>query len=231
MQEKSNAELALHQITSLSDEYMSWIEKAEGCSLAPFIDMDDNSTMKALKNVTIGIGFTFDKTGRNWSILSEVTGWTDEEIANLINDLYCGNEIVDEQYFITREQAYDLFLMTAENEYMPEVNTAITAFKEQNNCNMRYSQRELEAIFDYAYNNGLSPTKDTGYKYSSRINNPDKVIYYYLRKDQEGAVAAVKRFGSDDRRRLNQMNLFFCDYEFLDKKDEELDVLRDKLGF
>lgn len=231
LQEKSNDELELQQITFLSDEYMSWIKKAEGCSLTPFVDRNDNSTMKALKNVTIGIGFTFDKTGRNWDVLSEVTGWTDEEIANLINDLYCGNEIVDEQYFITMEQACNLFLMMTEHEYMPDVNAAINAFNEQNNCTTQYSQRELEAIFDYAYNNGLSPTEDTGYKYSSRINNPDKVIYYYLRKDQEGAVDAVKRFGTDDRRRLNQMNLFFYDYEFLDKKDEELDVLRDKLGF
>ncbi|MDE7435991.1 MAG: hypothetical protein K2N01_09295 [Lachnospiraceae bacterium] len=35
--------------------------------------------------------------------------------------------------------------------------------------------------------------------------NLDKVICYNLRKDQEGAVDAVKRFGSGDRRHLNQM--------------------------
>lgn len=84
-------------------------------------------------------------------------------------------------------------------------------------------------MFDYSYNNGLS--KSPGLSYSDSINNPDQIIYYYLRKDQTNAVNAVKRFGSGTRRRLNQMNLFFFDYNFWDKAGADLDPLREKLGF
>ena len=92
----------------------------------------------------------------------------------------------------------------------------------------------MEAMFDYSYNNGLSAP--TGYTYSPHINDPDYIIYYYLRKDLPGAVNAIKQNASDpqnagNRRRLNQMNLFFYDYTFLDKSGANLNPLRDKLGF
>ena len=86
-------------------------------------------------------------------------------------------------------------------------------------------------MFDFSYNNGLSPTGDTGGQYSGLINNPEYIIYYYLRNDLEGAVDAIKRHNSDGRRRLNQMNLFFFDYDFLDSSQEGLNPLREKLGF
>lgn len=71
-------------------------------------------------------------------------------------------------------------------------------------------------MFDYAYNSGLSPTKSTGYAYSDRINDQDTVIYYYLRKNLAGAASAVKKANTVNRRRVNQMNLFFYDYTFTD---------------
>lgn len=72
--------------------------------------------------------------------------------------------------------------------------------------------------------------------YSTSINDQDQIIYYYLRKDQIGAVNVVKNFNSDKRRRLNQMNLFFNPididgYDFLDKTGTDLDPLRQTLGF
>ena len=84
-------------------------------------------------------------------------------------------------------------------------------------------------MFDYSYNSGLSPSP--GLTYSASINDTDQIIYYYLRKDQANAVKAVKKFGDGTRRRLNQMNLFFYNYTFLDKSGTGLDPLRKKLGF
>ena len=54
------------------------------------------------------------------------------------------------------------------------------------------------------------------------INDQDQIIYYYLRKDRANAVKAVKNFGNGTRRRLNQMNLFFYDYNFVDESDTDL---------
>ena len=89
---------------------------------------------------------------------------------------------------------------------------------------------KISSFHDYAFNSGLQPSG--GLQYSERIDKQDTVIYYYLRKDQIGAVNAVKEAKSDNRRRLNQMNLFFFEeYDFLDKSKEELEPLREKLGF
>ena len=133
---------------------------------------------------------------------------------------------------ITEEEAYEIFSEVQE-QYMTNLNNCIAAF----NINRKsgnittYSQRELEAMFDYSYNNGLSPVKhDDGY-YSPAVDNKNKVFYYYLTKDLVGAVDVVKEHNSDSRRRLNQMNLFFKNYVFLDKSEEGLDPLRKKLGF
>lgn len=216
-------------IFRLSNEYMQWLILAEGCTLYPYRDKKDNTDMQSKKNVTLGIGFTFDNTGRNWDILKKVLGWTDKDINSIINGVYWGNTYENTQYTITQDQALEMFHIVAESTYIPNLNAAIQAYNIQTGGSTSYSQRELEAMFDYSYNNGLSP--DKGQTYSSSINDPDKIIFYYLRKDLPNAVNAVKKWGSDDRRRLNQMNLFFNDYSFLDKKGTGLNPLRKKLGF
>lgn len=215
----------------LSDEYMSWLVTAEGLELKPYKNEEDSQEMKRVCNVTLGIGITFDNTKRNWDILERVLGWSEEDIESIIYDLYYGHGIEAENYVITEEQAYELFDILVADTYMPNLNKAIMAFNEQNGYVTNYSQRQLEAMFDFSYNNGLSPTGDTGGQYSGLINNPEYIIYYYLRNDLEGAVDAIKRHNSDGRRRLNQMNLFFFDYDFLDSSQEGLNPLREKLGF
>ncbi len=213
----------------LSDDYLKWLKTAEGFTPYPYLDMKDNNEAKKRQNVTLGIGFTFDNTGRNWDILREVLGWTDADISSIINGVYSGTNYSNSSYTITEDQAFEMFSRVAERTYIPDLNKAISAYNTQEGKVETYSQRELEAMFDYSYNSGLSPS--SGLTYSADINNQDKIIYYYLRKDQVNAVNAVKKFGNGTRRRLNQMNLFFYDYNFLDKSGSNLNPLRQKLGF
>ena len=213
----------------LSDEYLDWLIIAEGFTPYPYLDTEDNAAAQARQNVTLGIGFTFDNTKRNWDVLREVLGWSDAEISSIITGVYSGTDYSNLGYTITKDQAIEMFSRVAEITYMPNLNAAIDAYNLQEGKVETYSQRELEAMFDYSYNSGLSPSP--GLTYSASINDTDQIIYYYLRKDQANAVKAVKKFGDGTRRRLNQMNLFFYNYTFLDKSGTGLDPLRKKLGF
>lgn len=217
---------------NLSDNYMKWLTIAEGYTAYPFRDTADNSAAQKRKNITLGIGFSFDKKGTNWDVLKTVLEWSDKEIDEIIEGVYKGKNYSGSKYEISEKQVYDLFKKVSEKKYIPNLIAAINVFNKQRGTKTTYSQQELEAMFDFSYNNGLSPTDDTEYIYSSSINDVNKIIYYYLRKDQKGACTAVKRYGSGNRRRLNQMNLFFFeDYTFLDKSGADLDSLRKKLGF
>lgn len=223
----------------LSEEYRKWVKTAEGMSLVPYRNKNDSDDAKAVRTTTIGAGITFDENGSNWEYLREALGWSDEDINFVLDTLWAGDENGDEgtdikmettKYMITEEQAWKLFDIAARERYIPNVNNAIEAYNRKNGSNNTYSQCQLEAMFDYAFNSGLQPSG--GLQYSERIDKKDTVIYYYLRKDQIGAVNAVKEAKSDNRRRLNQMNLFFFEeYDFLDKSKEELEPLREKLGF
>lgn len=216
---------------NLSDNYLKWLTIAEGYTAYPYRDMADNSDAQARKNVTLGIGFSFDKKGTNWEVIKAVLRWSDEEISTIVEGVYNGINYCGTKYEITKVQVYEIFKRVSEKKYIPNLKAAVKAYNQQRSTKMTYSQQELEAMFDFSYNNGLSPTKDTGYTYSSDINNEDKIIYYYLRKNRKGACAAIKRYGNGNRRRLNQMNLFFFeDYTFLDKSGADLEPLRKKLG-
>ena len=222
----------------LSNDYLEWLkmaECAEGFKDYPHIDSEDSKEAKDRKNVTLGIGFTFDIEKRNWDVLRKVLHWSDEKIEEIINELYDNNKDYSGEISITYEQAVTMTRIVMEREYIPDLNAAIKAYNAQQNQTTTYSQRELEAMLDYSYNNGLSADSPDG-KYSTSINNSERIIYYYLRKDQTGAVEAVKRNHSDARRRLNQMNLFFNPndidgYNFLDKDGTGLEPLRNSLGF
>lgn len=219
-------------ISYVSDDFIKWLTIAEGYTPYPYHDTADNPEAQARHNVTLGVGFTFDNQGTNWDILKKVLGWTDEEILAITQGVYSGEDYSNSEYEISEEEAYELFRQVAEKKYMPNLNACIKAYNDENGSQMTYSQQQLEAMFDYSYNNGLSPTEDTEWEYSSKVNDPDTIIYYYVRNDQKGGVSAVKKFGNGDRRRLNQMNLYFYeDYDFLDKSGEELNPLRTKLGF
>ncbi len=235
--EEDHTKNKTNELYYLSKEYMEWFIIAEGANLFPYLDTEDSEAAKERKNVTLGPGITFDATGRNWDILEKELGWTEKDIETIIEYLFENDEkkknIIESEYAITMEDALRLFQIIADREYIPNLNAAIKAFREENEDeDFFYSQRELEAMFDYSYNNGLSPTEDTGGVYSSAINNPDKIIYYYLRKDLEGAVAAVKKHNrTGERRRINQMYLFFIGYNFLDSSGDGLESHREELGF
>ena len=86
-------------------------------------------------------------------------------------------------------------------------------------------------MFDYAYNNGLTPNSSG---VASAIDDEEYIIYYYLRKDQMGAVNAIIQYGNNgNRRRLNQANLFFNNtYNFVDSSQKsQLDTIRVSLGW
>ena len=221
-------------LEQLSTEYIEWLIKAEGTKLYPYIDEKDNDEAKSRKNVTLGPGITFDSTTRNWDILETYLGWTEDDINTIITDLYDRGVKYseDSKYAITLQNAKQILNVLAQEIYIPDVNRAIEAYRDEADEEVIYSQRELEAMFDYSFNTGLSATADTGYTYSSSIDNPDKIIYYYLRKDLQGAVGAVKKFGNEgNRRRINQLYLFFKGYKFIDGADEALKPHRDELGF
>ena len=221
-------------LEQLSAEYIEWLIKAEGTKLYPYIDEKDNDEAKSRKNVTLGPGITFDSTTRNWDILEKYLGWTEDDINEIITDLYDKGVKYSEvsKYAITLQNAKQILSVLAQDIYIPDVNRAIEAYRDEVDEEVIYSQRELEAMFDYSFNTGLSATADTGYTYSSSIDDPDKIIYYYLRKDLQGAVGAVKKFGNEgNRRRINQMYLFFKGYKFIDGKDDSLKPHREELGF
>lgn len=68
--------------------------------------------------------------------------------------------------------------------------------------------------------------------YSSLADNHKYIIYYYLRKDKVGAVEAVKKYGDvNNRRRINQMYLFFEGYDFYDPGEKEFLDHKNQLGF
>lgn len=211
----------------LSKDYIKWLKEAEGYVPYPYADKADKKSSKAKKNVTLGIGFTFDNKKTNWDILKKVLRWTDDDIKAIIKGVYSGVDYSNSKYRISKKNVYKL-LKELEKRKRKHLNACIKAYNDKNNTQMTYSQQQLEAMFDYAYNNGLNPTEDTGWKYSSKVNDRDTIIYYYIRKEKKGGVDAVKRFANDTRRRLNQMNLFFYgDYNF----DDDLNSLRKKLGF
>ena len=221
----------------LSNEYLEWVESAEGFTNHPYLDSADDDTAKKRFNVTLGIGFTFDSTGRNWDILRDVLGWTDEEITEIINGLYNTDNkrdfSNDPRFCITHDQAMEITKIVREREYIPDLNAAIMAYNTGQSEPTSYTQRELEAMLDYSYNNGLAKNSADN-THSTSIDDDGRIIYYYLRRDQQGGVEEVKKWTDDEemRRRLNQMNLFFNPddekaYEF----KEDLDQLRDSLGF
>lgn len=62
---------------------------------------------------------------------------------------------LQDKYAISNDQALDILLKTAESIYIPAVNKAVNLFRESNSENdIIYSQPQLEAIFDFAYNTG-----------------------------------------------------------------------------
>ncbi len=220
------------QLLYLSEDFIQWLIGVEGQYNYPYLCEADSDDAKKIHNVTLGIGFTFDDTGYHWDILRDYLGWTDEEIKTIIEGVYKGKNYSNSQFAITDEQAYELVMLAAEKDYIPNLNAAIRAYNAQQGQITTYSQRELEAMFDFSYNSGL-PKNSSDHTYCTKINDSDQIIYYYLRKDQTGAIGAVKKFNTDtERRRINQMNLFFNqnDEDGYNCSDD-LKALRDQLGF
>lgn len=224
-----NINIELNKLHELSDDYFAWICTAEGKNnMFPYIDDADNDDAKAKKTVTLGVGVTFNIEGNHWRELNDVLGWPDEDIMEIINTLYSGDtekiKQIKKDHTITKDEEKELF-SAVQTEYIERVNAWIDAYNEQNGTIACYSQSQLEAMFDYAYNN-WGQEKDP----EKQINAKDSMIYYYLRKDQEGGVNATIKYGTDNEmRRINQMNLFFNnDYNFIDPISPEI---KEKLGY
>ena len=112
--------------------------------------------------------------------------------------------------------------------YFEQVNQAIEAYEENgdNKLPPYYSQHHLEAMFDFAFNSGLNDVE-------AAIVDDDRMIKHYLKKDLAGAYDAVNNFGkSENRRRINQMHLFFYGgYEFYEQNTDGFKRYRSDLGF
>lgn len=219
------------RLVKLSPEYMKWFYQAEGTKFYPYRDLKDSDEAKEVKTVTISPGITFNINGLHWSELKEVLGWNDDEIRNIINSLFASDEnIEDTEHDIGKEKAQEIFNLIKE-DYIDLVNQAIIKYElEDDNADTNFSKQQLEAMFDYAYNSGLS---------SDYIEDSDRIIYYYLRYRPENdeilkqAVEKVKIHGNENnRRRINQMNLFFNEsYEFIEYEDEMFKTIKGDLGF
>lgn len=119
-------------LTYLSDDYMKWLEIAEGCTLYPFKDSKDSAEAQARKNVTIGIGCTFDILQTHWDLVKDVTNWSDSDLRYIANSVY--NNISfkkDPKYAITYDQAVELFKLNS-FQYINNINNTIVAFNRQN---------------------------------------------------------------------------------------------------
>ncbi len=220
------------QICYLSDEYLEWLKMAEGLKLYPYRDTADKNDAQAVHNVTMGIGFTFDDTGRNWDILREVLGWTDEQIKEVIAGVYAGIDYSNSNYVITEEQAYEILDRTIPY-YMDILNQAASLFYEENQIVSYYMQNEWEAMFDAVYNGGTGTKKKEGTDNEDdpfgQIKNEDYILYHYFRRDRVGAAKVIDKYGGGGRRRLNQIEIFFSNtYDMLEK--ERFNEIRRKYG-
>lgn len=224
------------RLVELSADYIAWLIVAEGNILTPYVNPKDNANAKSIKTVTLGIGVTFNMNrDETWDALHDVLGWSDNDINTIIKALFDRvppglTPAETKKYTITEQQSEDLLFKVASN-YMEQVNDAVEYINKQNGYETIFKPNELEAMFDYAYNNGLA-SGNSGV--SSSIDDDEYIIYYYLRKDQVGAVDAIIQYGNNgNRRRLNQANLFFNNtYNFVDSSQKsQLDTIRVALGW
>lgn len=208
-----------NEIKFLSTKYWEWLFYAEGEKLFPYLCTADSNEAKEAKTVTIGRGITFNKDPKSWVSFKSVLGWKDEDFITIIDTLFSKpnkssrESWAKENYPITTDQSKKLFEAEAIRKYIPKVNEAIKKYREENPDNIViYSQCQLEAIFDFAYNNGQSGV--IAYR-----DNQAYIIYYYLRNLQDEGVAAVKEYNESKnaKRRINQMYLFFKkQYDYTD---------------
>ncbi len=239
-QRNAKRELAIWQkegrLVELSADYIAWLIIAEGNTLTPYVDSMDNAYAKSVKTVTLGIGVTFNmKRDDTWDALNDILGWTDEDINIIIKAFFDRvppglTPAETTKYTITQKQSEDLLQRVAVS-YIEQVNNALEYINKRNGYETIFEQNELEAMFDYAYNNGLTPNSSG---VAPAIDDDEYIIYYYLRKDQKGAVNAIIQYGNNgNRRRLNQANLFFNNtYNFVDSSQKsQLDTIRVSLGW
>ena len=244
------------RITRLTKGYMNWLHTAEGNTefmYNPFRVKADED-----ERVTIGHGITFARLNgdpeeeKRWKILQECFGWSEDDMNHIIGCLFdneepaAGGEVKEyyegegeqrelkniyyTKYEIDEDQEKEAF-ERIKYDYFAQVNAAIdeyeiTGHKNNEEVDTNYSQCQLEAMFDVAYNQGIA---------SGSYLNDQHIIYYYLpnKKNMLNACRAVKNFKkSKNRRRINQMHLFFIGgYDFYDVGTDEFEDYRDDLGF
>jgi len=211
-------------LEQLSTEYIEWLIKAEGTKLYPYIDEKDNDEAKSRKNVTLGPGITFDSTTRNWDILETYLGWTEDDINTIITDLYDRGVKYseDSKYAITLQNAKQILNVLAQEIYIPDVNRAIEAYRDEaDEEDVKENTSKEELAFEPKYITiDLSAVKETHIEgeaveplklqiISEEYNNIDWANDWYEREN-----LSLPMIG-------NEWNHFYDDtYEYLWADDE-----------
>lgn len=224
------------RLGGLTKKYIEWLSIAEGSQdfiVHPFRVMSENKNL-----VTIGHGITFNKESdeERKQILLDCFGWDDTIINDIVDCLY-GSKVPEEgrieeseekdddgnpkdlyytRYTITPEQESKAFSHVAEY-YIDKVNKDIEMYENENKHIVPYySQPQLEAMFDFEYQANVS---------EENVLSDEYMIYYFLYIDKDGALDALS--DPEDRRRVNRLNLFFCEnYNFSDDTEGVLNGVR-----
>lgn len=239
------------RLGGLTQDYIKWLSDAEGSQdfiVHPFRVMSEDKNL-----VTIGRGITFNKESdeERKQILLNCFGWDDTIINDIVDSLYpkenqsFGEDVkevwevtIDEEgkekktlknryytkYSISQEEIRESFIRIAP-DYRNLVNNAIRAFEEAYpDKDTNYSQQQLEAMFDVAYNQGLQ---------EADVVDKDQIIYHYLDKNRLTGYEAVSNKGDPKqrRRRINQMYLFFFGvYDFADEGTDQFKHYEEELS-
>lgn len=228
------------RITYLTEDYMNWLHTAEGNTEFMYNPFRVKSDTDERVTIGHGITFARLKEGdleeeKRWKILQECFGWSENDMNHIIGCLFdneepaAGGEVKEyyegegkqrklkniyyTKYEINEDLEKEAFELV-KWDYFAKVNKAISMYedtflKKERGEHTNYSQNELEGMFDVAYNQGLKLEKDPDAKID--IDNTEKIIYYYLRSEEKGAVRKVEQYWKElnPRRRVNQMYLFF----------------------
>lgn len=171
--------------------------------------------------VTVGYGHAIqsDKDAKKYGFeigskqnVSEVNDSISKQLVNY-------NSYTDNPAILTLEDAEALLADDL-------VKYTTKAYKLASETALSFSQNEMDGITSLVYN-------------GNHANDPDSLLYYFLRKDKTGAMNVLHKtvdngwYGSNQgllRRRLMEFNFFFNnDYNFYDS--DNLEKLKKKVGF
>lgn len=179
------------------------------CITGDFITATTDSILSALMEMSYN-----HENAKKYDDPSEV----DKVIANQLNQY----EKWDDNPAVLTTKEAEALLKTDLDKYRKK---AINLAKK---TGLTFSQNEMDAITSIVYNTGGKGPDD-----------PDTLLYYFLRKDKEGAMNVLRKAVEKDwyedkpgvfRRRLMEYNIFFNnDYTFYDSN--EVEKLKKVVGY